>query len=502
MMLLCTTVEVVVAQSGSLDSGFGNGGKVTTPIGTSHDYATAVAIQSDGKIILVGDIWNFTTLTDFGLCRYNTNGTLDNSFGTSGKVITVGGTMINDEPKAVCVQPDGKIVVAGSSYTSGYSDFAVYRYKTDGTPDTSFGSGGQVYTNILGYGYANAAALQQDGKIVVAGYTVNVTDEDIAVVRYNTEGIIDSSFGTNGIVVTPILTWHDRANALTIQPDGKIIVAGYSRTGTADYFALVRYTSNGALDNTFDTNGIVTTRFPTSFAWAYSVACQSDGKIVVAGNSNADFALARYNTNGSIDSSFGSNGLLTTPIGSSNDYAYSAAIQSDGKIIAAGYSFMGSNSDFSMARYNADGSPDITFGTNGTVVTPVGTTEDWGTAMVLQTDSKILVAGWSNNGTDADFAVVRYNNVLNSGISKSEIKDIISAYPNPASDKVTLENFSNEKINYNFSITNMLGMEMIKGQVILESKHIIDVSQLKDGIYLLIIQSNNQKYIRKLIISN
>ena len=175
--------------------------------------------------------------------------------------------------------------------------------------------------------------------------------------RYNTNGSLDTNFGTGGIVTTSIGSVNDYASALGIQSDGKIVVAGYSYNSSSKFhFALVRYNTNGSLDTTFGTGGIVTTAVGSSYDYAHALGIQSDGKIVVAGSSSNgskyNFALVRYNANGTLDTGFGTGGVVTTSIGSNWDSAYGLGIQSDGKILAAGYSGNGSNYDFALVRYN------------------------------------------------------------------------------------------------------------------------------------------------------
>jgi uncharacterized delta-60 repeat protein len=227
------------------------------------------------------------------------------------------------------------------------------------------------------------------------------------------DGALDLTFDTDGIVSTPIGASDDYAYAVAVQADGKIVVAGRSNNGSNNDFALTRYNTNGSLDLSFDTDGIVTTPIGTFGDEAYAVAVQADGKIVVAGRSyngaNDDFALTRYNTNGSLDLSFDTDGIVTTPVGTSDDLAYSVAVQANGKIVVAGFSYNGSGSDISLTRYTTNGSLDLNFDTDGIVTTPVGTTDDFAYSVAVQTDGKIVVAGRSYNGSDNDFVVVRYN---------------------------------------------------------------------------------------------
>ncbi len=357
---------------GTLDTTFGTGGKVTTDFtdirGTittwgrsDDDGANGVAIQSDGKIVAAGTAGN----TDFALARYNTDGTLDTTFGTGGRVTTYSSanTPISSAiASAVAIQTDGKIVAAGYAYNSDQHidanqyDFVLARFNTDGTLDTTFGAGGIVVTAFgegTDYDYANAVAIQTDGKIIAAGATgprsnYGGTNDKFALVRYNTDGTLDTSFGAGGKVTTTIGLYSD-AYAIAIQSDGKIVATGYAYKG--DYyadFALARYNTDGTLDTTFGTDGAVTTAISanSNVDNARAVAIQTDGKIVAAGiDSSYYFALVRYNTDGTLDTTFGTGGMATT---TNYDKAYAVAIQSDGNIVAAGLS---NDGDFVVVRY-------------------------------------------------------------------------------------------------------------------------------------------------------
>ena len=411
-----TTRADGVPDSGTVDIGyhFAAAGNcvVTTPIGSGEDRGRAVAIQSDGKIVVAGRSHNGTDW-DFAVVRYNTDGSLDSSFDTDGKVTTPIGSA-GDFGWAVAIQSDGKIVVAGYGHNGTDHDFAVVRYNTDGSLDSSFDTDGKVTTPIgSGDDLGVSMAIQSDGKIVVAGYSDNGSNYDFAVVRYNTDGSLDSSFDTDGKVTTPIGSGGDEGSAVAIQSDGKIVLAGYSYNGSNYDFAVVRYDTDGSLDSSFDTDGKVTTPFGSNPSRGRAVAIQSDGRIVVAGNadngSNNDFAVVRYNTDGSLDSSFDTDGKLTTPIGSGDDVGRAVALQSDGKIVVAGLSSNGTDDDFAVVRYNTDGSLDTSFDTDGKVTTPIGSGNDVGRAVALQSDGSIVVAGFGWNGTDDDVAVVRYN---------------------------------------------------------------------------------------------
>ena len=389
----------------------GDDGIVTTDIGSSADNVFGMTVQSDGKVLVVGQSGSGSS-SDFALLRYHPNGSLDTSFGTGGVVVTdIAGAA--DVGFDVTVQPDGKILVSGQSFNGTDYDFAVMRYNSDGSLDAGFGAGGIVTTAFGGLAdVGKGITLQADGKILVTGLSHNGTDYDFALVRYNSNGSLDGSFGAGGKVTTGIGA-DDQAVDVAVQTDGKILVSGDSFNGANNDFALVRYNANGSLDASFGTGGKVTTDFGLSVDKGVRFTLQPDGKILLAGQSHNgsdyDFALARYNTDGSLDIGFGTGGKVTTMIGTGNDLAYNVAVQADGKIVISGDSDNGSDDDFAVVRYNSDGTLDGSFGTGGMVTTAVGAGTDKARAFALQSDGKILLAGFSNNGSDNDIAVVRYN---------------------------------------------------------------------------------------------
>jgi uncharacterized delta-60 repeat protein len=402
--------------NGSLDTSFDGDGKLITDLHTSHDSGQSVALQSDGKIVVVAGGYDND---DYVVTRYNANGTLDTSFGGVGWVVTPYSSM-HDEARAVAVQSDGKVVVTGFfSGTFGY-DFGTVRYNADGSLDTSFSGDGKMSTFFgTQSDRAYGLVLQNDGKIVVAGTSapVGTGSTDFAAARYNTNGSLDTSFDTDGGVLTSFgASTIGIAYSVAVQANGKIVVAGTALIGIQTLFALVRYNADGSLDTTFDGDGIVTTAFGSHLGDEdyrnIGLVLQSDGKIVVAGpttnGTNIDFALARYNVNGSLDTSFDGDGKLTTPVGPSDDFAHSIVLQSDGKIVVAGQSDNGTNFDFALVRYNADGSLDTSFDGDGKLITAFGPADDGANSLVLQADGKFVLAGYTYNGSHYDTALARY----------------------------------------------------------------------------------------------
>jgi uncharacterized delta-60 repeat protein len=386
---------------GSLDAAFDGDGQATTDFSSDSDAANAVTIQTDGKIIAAGTISN-NARSDFAVARYNPDGSLDTTFENDGKVTTAFSSNLN-YTSAVGVQADGKAVAVGYNI-NGESLFV--RYKTDGTLDTEFDGDGKLTTSIMSG--AKTLMFQTDGKIISAGGLLRNSNFDSVVVRLNPNGSFDTSFDTDGQVLTDIGVRNSGARAVAIQADGKIVTAGYSGTYTESDFGLARFNTDGSLDPTFDNDGMVTTTFPFNGSEEVTaIAIQPDGKIVAAGMVNRKYGLARYNPDGSLDTTFNGDGrVISTYTGM--DGASAVAVQPDGKIVVGGVMIGGLYGDFALFRFNPDGSPDTTFDGDGIARTSVSETDDAVSAIIIQPDGKIVAAGTALNA-NSDFAVVRYN---------------------------------------------------------------------------------------------
>jgi uncharacterized delta-60 repeat protein len=421
------------AADGDLDTSFDTDGIQTTAIGPRSSEANSVVVQNDGKIVVVGYSQNGSN-DDFAVVRYTTDGSLDTSFSGDGKQTTDIGSG-NDAARSVVVQSDGKIVAAGYATIATKRQFAVVRYNTDGSLDTSF-SGDGIQTTALGSDRDESfsVVLQSDGHIVVAGYSSNGSNNDFAVVRYTSTGSLDTTFSGDGKQTTSIGSGNDVAFSIVLQSNGKIVAAGYSRTGSNDGFAVVRYNADGSLDTTFDSDGIQTTDLGSGAA-SYSVVVQRDDKIVVAGYynnvGNADFAVVRYNTDGSLDTTFDSDGKQTTAIGSGADVGRSVALQSDGKIVIAGYSNNGVNDDFAVVRYNTDGSLDTSFDVDGKKTIAIGSGNEVAYSVTVQSDGKIVAAGYATSAVYNEFAVIRFDRTAINLSSWVGAQSITCPTPNP-----------------------------------------------------------------------
>lgn len=343
-------------------------------------------------------------------------GMLDTTFDADGKVIT---SFLTGDAKLfdLVIQPDQKILAAGYAEGSTGQDFALARYHPDGSLDASFGFGGQRTTDFgFGNDFGRSVVLQPDGKIIVAGYAANAGTTDFALARYLENGQLDSSFGTNGLRTTAINTGRSEGCSVALQSDGKIVVAGTSYAEpTRGLFTLTRYDPQGFLDASFGIGGIVTTAIDSFDNQALAVAIQPDGKIVVAGSTRSgnyyDFAVARYTAGGLLDPDFGTSGKQVTDFTGFDDYGQAIALQPDGKIVVAGYTTAGTSMrSFALVRYNADGTPDTNFDLDGKTTTNINGVADIAYAVTLQPDGKIVAAGYSHVSLFESnrFALVRY----------------------------------------------------------------------------------------------
>lgn len=394
---LCSST-LLMAQAGSLDQTFGNGGIVTTE---NTSQAVATAIQSDGKILVAGSIPNNQNFPQAGVARYNINGSLDSSFGSGGFVVISGNPAFG-----IAIQSDEKIVIGAA----GSLSLHVIRLNTNGSLDTTFGSGGIASFRQFGLFYnqlTGGVVVQPNGDILVAA--LNPANGNRALVRLVTNGQLDSTFGTGGgagLIAGP--------QTLGLLPSGKILVASSS------FFAsggVTRYNSNGGLDTTFGVRGQAPSLGPAS-----AIVPLSNGQFIVAGTLDSAapltgtapqaFALVRYNANGTIDTTFGTLGGAVTPFpGNAYAAAFAVAVQSNGDIVAAGQTAVNNQngaSSFALARYTANGQLDTTFGTGGLVTTAFGNNSAFVSALAIQADGKIVAVGNGGGDTDDGFTLARY----------------------------------------------------------------------------------------------
>ncbi len=403
LIVLLASVSNFAAAPGSLDPTFGVGGKVARDF-TDPVYIQGVTVQTDGKIVITGLATNGST-RDFLVMRLNANGEYDPTFGTNGIVYTdISGRY--DDPYAVVVQNDGKIVVAGTSSTGGWGDIVFVRYLPNGSLDPTFDSDGILLLNsfpgFVGDGITTLA-IQPDGKILGGGRV----ETDFLLVRINLDGTLDGNFGNGGIVVTNSSGFADNLRDVAILPDGKILAAGGSGR-----CVVARYNSNGSLDAAYGAGGlfIMNAGFLTE---CKGIATQVDGKAVISGyasNARNNSLVARLNANGSLDTTFAGTGMIVSNLSQSSwDNSCDIAVQPDGKILAAGSSGQSDVYDFSVARYNTNGTLDPTFGASGISLSVTPDNES-ATRAVIYGD-KLVVVGDAGGIVASPFGIrfARYN---------------------------------------------------------------------------------------------
>jgi len=397
--------------AGELDPAFDGDGRRTFRSSTSADRGLAVAVQPNGKIVVVGDTNFFGTL-DALVMRFNVNGSADSTFDNDGRRI-YRESRAEDQGQAVVIQENGKIVVAGYSNLFGANDALVLRFNANGSLDTTFDGDGRRIFNSGGDDRIQAMAVQpSDGKIVVAGYTDLFGTKDILVLRFLANGSLDRSFAGDGSLVLNRPA-NDFVQAIALQPNNKILVAGYTDLFGNHDFAISRFNANGSLDTTFDGDGRQIIRGFNGDDRAQAMTVQSDGKIVVAGYSNAfgdnDFAVVRLNGNGSLDSSFDNDGLQVIRGFGGDDWAQAVTLQTNGKIVLAGYTNASGNNDFAVARLNANGSLDTSFDGDGRVVTRGFGGDDRALGIAVSPiGGKIVTVGYTNGLGSKDVAIACY----------------------------------------------------------------------------------------------
>jgi uncharacterized delta-60 repeat protein len=492
IFLLLSLCTITNAQHSFLDSTFGNNGIVLSHYGaaTSGSSAEAIAIQPDHKIIIAGGL---------GAIRYKEDGTFDSSFGYHGN--------FSNPPfcgeGVIAIQPDGKIILVGTFYDTSVSDFdfLVIRLNTNGSLDTTFGNRGivTIRDGMFGSYAGSAVALQSDGKIVIAG---DVRSTQIGVSRLLQNGTLDSTFGLNGFSNYVGLD----AVGVAVMHDGRIVIGG---NAYHNKFMAMRLLPDGTPDSSFNHTGVAITSAGTGYNICHTLQLLNDGKVVLGGGgafggSHGDFTLIKYTADGILDSSFGDTGVVNVDFYGNDDEMWASSLLPNGKLVLAGYSVVAPNENFALTCIDTNGAIDSTFGNNGRIITQIQSNNDRIHAVAAQPDGKIIAGGYSWIGSYPnnypELTLARYIPSSPEAIYAflKEPKPVI-LYPNPVCDRIKIHDQYAEHIE-SIYVVDANGNEK---KLLLQLNKDLIINNLTPGIYLFqIFFYDRSPVFQKLVIIN
>ncbi|HOY47975.1 MAG TPA: T9SS type A sorting domain-containing protein [Flavobacteriales bacterium] len=482
-----------------LDPTFGNSGKAFASFGFTSYYFEEMEFQSSNKIIAVGD--NENILNPIVVCRLKNDGSLDSTFQGTG-ILTFGFGFTYEFCDALVIDSQDRILLGGSSN----GDLVLARLLPDGDFDTTFSTDGKVKLSFgLGNGSkAHKILIQNDGKIVAIGEAYGGSNFNFAAARFHANGVVDSTFGVNGLITHDVNGFNDFGYDALLLEDGKILIGGtaYNSDGNSA-FAWIRLLEDGTIDTGFASNGKLILNINSNYNEVVEVMeLHPNGKIISAGYTGGDFAVLCMNIDGVSDASFGSNGHITTDFDDYQDKAYALKIDAQGKIILAGHGYDGSVNtflDFAIARYTANGSLDNTFSSDGKLVMKMGTYSSGIADILIQDDGKLLFGGQSfeTQGGFAEFGFLQLDVSAITNIPTNDYSNF-QLYPNPVVDKLTIRNDTSDE---DFELIQLYS---ITGQLLNEYKsqaqfvH-LDVSTLNTGIYIVNVQTSKSSKTFKFI---
>ena len=498
LLVASTSFSQIIAP----DLNFGNQGSFVHDVNTNEDVFSDLVRQPDGKLVAAGYSIQQAT-KEITLMRLNANGTADSTFGQNGFVEMNAG-IIHSYAKAVCLQQDGKILVAGYYDNNFYNDALIARFNTDGTPDSTFGNAGLI-TYVMGnqYDEFHDIAVQPDGKIVVGGRTWQNNSYDFIVMRLFSDGNPDTLFGVNGIATTDFNGNYDCITSLILLPGNRIVVSGHTEIG-ASYFAAAKYLNDGSLDVTFGTNGKISIGSGSRLDRCYGMTMVADSSLILAGrhhNSSIDeLMLVKLSKTGVPDSTFGTAGVRMYPTVHASDVLNDIVTQADDKLVACG---KGDGNNAMVMRFLPDGTPDNTFGNQGTYSGNNGGVQAGLNALILLPDQSFVGAGFVDNGNNFDFLVTKVLNNVSTSVSEPVSRVSFRIYPNPVSDVMHIETGSEANESTTVIISDVSGRkifmndaELVNGELQLN----LPVSVLP-GIYTLTLHnssfSSSSKFIRQ-----
>jgi len=525
ILFALTSLALLQANAQQLDLGFGINGKVMTSFGSKPSILSTIALQPDGKILACGSYFTYTTTPFFvgnevALSRYNSDGSPDLDFGVQGRIIIPIGSNNDNEHNVVKVLDDGKILILANN-TVRVSEFvttteyALIKYHADGTSDTGFGNNGIVSVRYEGHlNWARSMIVQPDNKIVLVGHSEQISVNDygnFVAVRLHADGTKDSSFGVNGRVDYNVGAGsgdsEDASQSLVLQPDGKIVIAGGISTSLSGGAALMRLNTDGTPDLSFGNNGRAITIFG-SYVSVTGLLLLPDGHIIGSGvnfyngNSNEKIIVFKCDANGSPDVTFGSEGKVIIDGGNEDPVFFSLAsiLQDDGKILVSGWGNKDDHFDAFVIKLNADGSIDANFGDNGYLWTGFGL-DMISNDLLLQPDGKLLVGGTAFDSENSEFALWRYEN---SNLNIPSFKESLFAVaPNPFRDFITIKNTSKQDQPQSAILSDLSGRivtSMVFHQTTLnENVRMPMPESLPKGVYILTISNNRSATAIKIV---
>jgi uncharacterized delta-60 repeat protein len=465
--------------SQDLDNTFGINGESIVDINNQVQEVNTVKVQTDGKILVCGN--NFTP-DEYFVIRQNTNGTLDNTFNTNGVLtFTIPGASVDGGSNTMSLQPDGKILVGGSDYDGTTIGSVVVRINTDGSFDNTFGVNGFAKFSILGSSdIVNSILVLPNGQLYVIGTAYNGTLNEVYIAKLNTDGSFDNTFNTNGKITFSGSTGNNQA---ILQTDNKIVIGNGS--------IVQRINTDGSFDSNFGVSGVVT----ITGINVRSISLLKSNKIIIAGDSIGYFAIARLNTDGTIDNTFGTNGkniFTPTVLANANNIFRSVAEDTiNNNIIAGGYTFFaqGDIGYMSVVEFSPNG-------TTGNYITINGCPMNTGYrysqvySLLIQKDRKIVLAGPEGNASNDDIAVVRLNanfgTFIATGVLPStEISSGFNIFPNPANQNINVHSVYNIM---QIKVIDVLGNEVLN--VNDSGNTQIDISSMPKGLYNFVITTD------------
>lgn len=474
-----TFVVFLNTNAQQLDLNFGANGKAMTSFGSKPSILSTIALQPDGKILACGSYFTYTTTPFFvgnevALSRYNSDGSPDLDFGVQGKIIIPIGSNNDNEHNVIKVLDDGKILILANN-TVRVSEFvttteyALIKYHANGTPDTGFGNNGIVSISYEGHlNWARSMAVQPDNKIVLVGHSEQISANDygnFVAVRLNADGTKDSSFGNNGRIDYNVGAGssdsEDASQSLVLQPDGKIVIGGGISTSLSGGAALMRLNTDGTPDLSFGNNGRAIMIFG-SYVSVTSLSLLPDGNIIGSGvnfyndNNNEKIIVFKCNADGSPDTTFGSEGSVIIDGGNEDPVFFSLAsiLQANGKILVSGWGNKDDHFDAFVTKLNTDGSIDSNFGDNGFLWSGFGL-DLISNDLLLQPDGELLVGGTAFNSENSEFVLWRYEN---SNLNISSFNETqFSVAPNPFKDYITIKSTSKQQQLQSATLSDLSG---------------------------------------------